>query len=61
MDCPEAYREALIRDFSSAANTGPGGVESRGAAASDPVAEGGSANAVAVEATAVGCEVIDQR
>ena len=59
MDCPEAYREALIRDFSSATNTGQDGVESRGAAAPDPVADGGSANAMA--ATAVSREVIDQR
>ena len=61
MDCPEAYREALIRDLSSAANTGPGDVESRGAAAADSVAESGSAMALAEDATVVNGEVIDQR
>jgi hypothetical protein len=58
MDCPDAYREALTRDFSSAPSSALAPSERQAAAA---VAESGSALALAEDATVVNAEVIDQR
>ena len=63
--CTDAYRDALMRDFSSTASSAPGpgqdDLESRGVAAAGTVAENGPAMALVNEATVVSGEVTDQR
>ena len=71
MDCTDAYREALIRDFSSTGSSAPASAPApsqrqAAEAGREGVAEGAAAEsrpamALAQEATAVDGEAIDQR